>query len=66
MKFSWQWAEILWWETVSQYGYQEIRTPIFEDIDLFLPPPAKPATSCRRRCTISMTKANGISPFALK
>lgn len=32
----WQWVEILWWETVSQYGYEEIRTPIFEDIDLFL------------------------------
>src|SRR5262245_21280303 len=31
----WQWAEARAREVVSRYGYREIRTPIFEDYELF-------------------------------
>lgn len=32
----WQWLEGLFASLVDLYGYQEIRTPMFEEIDLFL------------------------------
>lgn len=32
----WQFVEGVWADLVTQYGYEEIRTPIFEDIELFL------------------------------
>lgn len=34
--FAWQFAETMFQRIVWQYGYQEIRTPMFEDTDLFL------------------------------
>ena len=48
----WQYVEGVLRRTAREFGFTEIRFPVFEYTELFCAASATPPTWCRRKCTL--------------
>ena len=55
--YKWHYIEEEWRKICREYGFREIRTPVFEATELFNRGIGDTPMSFRRRCTPSLTKA---------
>lgn len=62
----WQFVEAKIRELCRRYGYQEIRTPVFEHTELFVRGSAKRRILWKKRCMLSPTAAAAAWLYGLK
>ena len=57
---AWRYLERTMREICAQYGYLEIRTPVFEHTELFCAVSVKRQTLLKKKCTLLLTEVNAV------